>query len=101
MTRSTQWLFNRMDSQRNWNRATSGSWTRTSKISGSVDRDKLLVLVNQRVSDGRVLGLIKQILEAGCVAAGKRLTTEDGVPHGGLWKAFLNELLCIRAVSFP
>ena len=37
----------------------------------SVDRDKLLVPVNQRVSDGRVPGLIKQILEAGCVATGK------------------------------
>jgi group II intron reverse transcriptase/maturase len=51
---------------------------------GSVDQDKLLVLVNQRVSDGRVLGLIKQILEAGCVAAGKRLATEEGVPQGGV-----------------
>ena len=36
---------------------------------GSVDHDKVLVLVNQRVSDGRVLGLIKQFLKAGCVVA--------------------------------
>ena len=32
---------------------------------GSVDHEKLLVLVNQRVSDGRVLGLLRQILRAG------------------------------------
>ena len=31
---------------------------------GSVDHDKLLVLVNQRVSDGRVLGLLRQMLKA-------------------------------------
>lgn len=51
---------------------------------GSVDHDKLLTLVSQRVSDGRVLGLLKQILEAGCVAAGKRLAREEGVPQGGV-----------------
>jgi RNA-directed DNA polymerase len=48
-----------------------------------VEHDKLLTRVNQRVADGRVLGLVKQILEAGCVAAGKRLAMEEGVPQGG------------------
>ncbi|TQE93324.1 MAG: group II intron reverse transcriptase/maturase, partial [Spiribacter salinus] len=51
---------------------------------GSVDHEKLLTLVNQRVADGRVLGLINQILKAGCVAEGQRLATEDGVPQGGV-----------------
>jgi group II intron reverse transcriptase/maturase len=60
---------------------------------GSVDQDKLLVLVNQRVSDGRVLGLIKQILEAGCVAAGKRLATEEGVPQGGVISPLMSNIL--------
>ena len=60
---------------------------------GSVDQDKLLVLVNQRVSDGRVLGLIKQILEAGCVAAGKRLKTEEGVPQGGVISPLMSNIL--------
>jgi RNA-directed DNA polymerase len=60
---------------------------------GSVDQDKLLVLVNQRVSDGRVLGLIKQILEAGCVAAGKQLATEEGVPQGGVISPLMSNIL--------
>ena len=60
---------------------------------GSVDHDKLITLVNQRVSDGRVLGLIKQILEAGCVAAGKRLATEEGVPQGGVISPLMSNIL--------
>jgi group II intron reverse transcriptase/maturase len=60
---------------------------------GSVDHDKLLTLVNQRVSDGRVLGLIKQILEAGCVAEGKRLATEEGVPQGGVISPLMSNIL--------
>ncbi len=49
--------------------------------------------MNQRVSDGRVLGLIKQILEAGCVAAGKRLATEAGVPQGGVISPLMSNIL--------
>jgi len=60
---------------------------------GSVDHEKLVTLVNQRVSDGRVLGLITQILEAGCVAAGKRLTTEEGVPQGGVISPLMSNIL--------
>jgi group II intron reverse transcriptase/maturase len=60
---------------------------------GSVDHQKLLALVNQRVSDGRVLGLVKQILEAGCVAEGKRLPTERGTPQGGVISPLLSNIL--------
>ena len=60
---------------------------------GSIDHDKLLTLVNQRVSDGRVLGLIKQILKAGCVAAGKRLATEEGASQGGVISPLLSNIL--------
>ncbi|WP_462321927.1 group II intron reverse transcriptase/maturase [Halochromatium sp.] len=60
---------------------------------GSVDHEKLLTLVNQRVSDGRVLGLINQILEAGCVAEGQRLATEDGVPQGGVISPLMSNIL--------
>jgi len=60
---------------------------------GSVDHDKLLILINQRVSDGRVLGLIKQILKAGCVAEGKRLPTEEGTPQGGVISPLLSNIL--------
>ena len=60
---------------------------------GSVDQDKLLSLVNQRVSDGRVLGLIHQILKAGGVAEGKRLATEEGVPQGGVISLLMSNIL--------
>jgi group II intron reverse transcriptase/maturase len=60
---------------------------------GSVDHEKLLTLVNQRVADGRVLGLINQILKAGCVAEGQRLATEDGVPQGGVISPLMSNIL--------
>lgn len=60
---------------------------------GTVDHDKLLTLVNQRVSDGRVLGLLRQILKAGCVAQGGRLPTEQGTPQGGVVSPLLSNIL--------
>jgi group II intron reverse transcriptase/maturase len=60
---------------------------------GSVDHEKLITLVNQRVSDGRVLGLVKQLLKAGCVADGKRLPTEEGVPQGGVISPLMSNIL--------
>jgi RNA-directed DNA polymerase len=60
---------------------------------GSVDHDKLLTLVNRRVADGRVLGLIQQILEAGCVADGTRRATEEGVPQGGVISPLMSNIL--------
>jgi hypothetical protein len=39
------------------------------------------------------LGLLKQILEAGCVAAGKRLATEEGVPQGGVISPLMSNIL--------
>lgn len=51
---------------------------------GLVDHDKLLTLVNQRVSDGRVLRLIDQMLKAGCIAEGKWLETGQGTAQGGV-----------------
>ena len=51
---------------------------------GSVDHEKLMTLVNQCVSDGRVLRLIESILKAGCYAEGKRIPTEQGTPQGGV-----------------
>ncbi len=60
---------------------------------GSVDHDKLMTLVNRRVSDGRVLGLIKSILQAGCVAEGRKLPTEQGTPQGGVISPLLSNIL--------
>lgn len=60
---------------------------------GSVDHEKLLILVNRRVADGRVLRLIRCFLKAGCIADGQRLQTEEGTPQGGVISPLLSNLL--------
>jgi group II intron reverse transcriptase/maturase len=60
---------------------------------GSVDQEKLMTLVNQRVSDGRVLRVVKGILKAGCYADGKQLPTEQGTPQGGVISPLLSNIL--------
>jgi group II intron reverse transcriptase/maturase len=52
-----------------------------------------MILVNQRVSDGRVLRIIEKILKAGCYAQGKRLPTEQGTPQGGVISPLLSNIL--------
>src|SRR5467141_1475537 len=51
---------------------------------GSVDHEKLLTLVAQRVADGRVLRLIKAMLKAGSYGKGQLFPTERGTPQGGV-----------------
>lgn len=60
---------------------------------GSVDHEKLLTLINRRVADGRVLRLIRGMLKAGCMAAGRRLPTEQGTPQGGVISPLLSNIL--------
>lgn len=60
---------------------------------GSVDHEKLMTLVNQRISDGRVLRIIESILKAGCYAQGKKLPTEQGTPQGGVISPLLSNIL--------
>ena len=60
---------------------------------GTVDHEKLGVLVNQRVSDGRVLQLITSFLKAGCIAQGARLPTEQGTLQGGVVSPLLSSIL--------
>ena len=64
-----------------------------SNFFGTVDHEKLLTLVAQRVSDGRVLRLIRSMLEAGCMAEGKPLPTEQGTPQGGVVSPILSNIL--------
>jgi RNA-directed DNA polymerase len=60
---------------------------------GSVDHEKLLILVNRCVADGRVLRLIRLFLKAGCIADGKLLLTEQGTPQGGVISPLLSNIL--------
>jgi RNA-directed DNA polymerase len=51
---------------------------------GSVDHEKLLTLVAQRVADGRVLRLIRAMLKAGSYGKGQLFPSERGTPQGGV-----------------
>jgi RNA-directed DNA polymerase len=60
---------------------------------GSVDHEKLLTLVAQRVADGRVLRLIKGMLKAGSYSRERLFPTERGTPQGGVVSPTLSNIL--------
>lgn len=60
---------------------------------GSVDHEKLMTLVAQRVADGRVLRMIESMLKAGCMAEGGWRPTERGTPQGGVISPLLSNIL--------
>ncbi len=60
---------------------------------GSVDHDKLMVLVGQRIADGRVLRLIEGMLKAERDVEGRRQATERGTPQGGVVSPLLSNIL--------
>src|SRR5215831_10061802 len=60
---------------------------------GSVDHEKLLTLVAQRVADGRVLRLIRAMLKAGSYGQGQLFPTERGTPQGGVVSPTLSNIL--------
>ncbi len=60
---------------------------------GSVDHEKLLMLVAQRVADGRVLRLIEAMLKAGSYGKGRLFPTERGTPQGGVVSPLLSNIL--------
>jgi group II intron reverse transcriptase/maturase len=60
---------------------------------GSVEHEKLLTLVAQRITDGRVLRLIKAMLKAGSYGKGRLYPTERGTPQGGVISPVLSNVL--------
>lgn len=60
---------------------------------GSADHDKLMILINQRISDSRVLNLLRMILQADISSPGMRETPTQGAPQGGVISPCLSNIL--------
>ena len=50
----------------------------------NIPQDRLMEQVERRIKDGRVLGLVRQFLQAGVMEAGQWRASESGTPQGGV-----------------
>jgi group II intron reverse transcriptase/maturase len=59
---------------------------------GSIDHDKLMKLVERRVSDPRMLKVLRQWLRAGVMEEGVVTETKTGTPQGGVISPLLSNI---------
>jgi RNA-directed DNA polymerase len=72
-----------------------GSWIVDADIAdffGTISHDRLVALVAERVADGKVLRLIRQILTAGALRDGVYESTVAGTPQGGVISPLLSNI---------
>jgi RNA-directed DNA polymerase len=67
-----------------------------SKCFDTLDHEQIIKSVNRKISDGRVLKLIRQFLKAGIVKDGKYEKTRTGSPQGGVISPLLANIYLDR-----
>ncbi|MFC1523065.1 group II intron reverse transcriptase/maturase [Elusimicrobiota bacterium] len=60
---------------------------------GTVEHEKLMILVARKIADGRILKLIESILKAGCYKEGRLFPTAQGTPQGAVVSPCLSNIL--------
>jgi len=74
---------------------TGGKWIVDGDIAdffGTISHDRLVALVPERVADSKVLGLIRQTLEAGALRDGVYESAVAGTPQGGVISPLLSNI---------
>jgi group II intron reverse transcriptase/maturase len=66
------------------------------KYFDTVNHELLLDAVNEEVSDGSVLRLLRMVLESGVMENGVRMATEEGTPQGGVISPLLANIYLNR-----
>jgi group II intron reverse transcriptase/maturase len=66
------------------------------KYFDTVNHELLLDAVNEEVSDGSVLRLLRMVLESGVMENGVRMATEEGTPQGGVSSPLLANIYLNR-----
>src|SRR5207237_2060128 len=58
----------------------------------TIPKDRLLALVGQKVSDGRILALVEAFLEQGVLDGDREWTPEQGTPQGAVVSPLLSNI---------